>query len=140
MQLVGRSSLVTGGGTGVGFGCAQRLLEHGAEVLIVGRRDDVLEDAIGRLKAIVPEGKVSFQVCDITVEEEVVAAVEAAAGEGGLVWSPETFAPYFADPRGAVKGTKMAFPGLKKESEIADVIAYLATFSPTSTSTPSCFR
>jgi NAD(P)-dependent dehydrogenase (short-subunit alcohol dehydrogenase family) len=76
--------LVTGGGTGVGFGCAQRLLEHGAKVLIVGRRDDVLEEATSRLKKIVPEGKVSFQVCDITVEDEVIAAVKSAAGDGGL--------------------------------------------------------
>jgi NAD(P)-dependent dehydrogenase (short-subunit alcohol dehydrogenase family) len=84
MQLVGKRALVTGGGTGVGFGCAQRLLEHGAEVLIVGRRDDVLEEAIGRLKAIVQDAKVSFQVCDITSEEEVQAGVATAAGDGGL--------------------------------------------------------
>ena len=84
MQLARKRALVTGGGTGVGFGCAQRLLEHGAEVLIVGRRDDVLEEALGRLKAIVPDAKVSAKECDITVEEEVIAAVEAAAGDGGL--------------------------------------------------------
>jgi NAD(P)-dependent dehydrogenase (short-subunit alcohol dehydrogenase family) len=84
MQLAGKRALVTGGGTGVGFGCAQRLLEQGAEVLIVGRRDDVLEEAVSRLQTIVPNAKVSFQVCDITVEEEVIAAVEAAAGDGGL--------------------------------------------------------
>lgn len=84
MQLAGKRALVTGGGTGVGFGCAQRLLEHGAEVLIVGRRDDVLEEAIARLKVLVPEGSVSLQVCDITVEDEVIAAVNAAAGEAGL--------------------------------------------------------
>ncbi|MGB5265882.1 MAG: SDR family oxidoreductase [Polyangiales bacterium] len=84
MQLAGKRALVTGGGTGVGFGCAQRLLEHGAEVLIVGRRDDVLEEAVARLEAIVPEGQVSFQVCDIVVEDEVIAAVDAAAGDGGL--------------------------------------------------------
>jgi NAD(P)-dependent dehydrogenase (short-subunit alcohol dehydrogenase family) len=84
MQLAGNKALVTGGGTGIGFGCAQRLLEQGAEVLIVGRRDDVLEEAVGRLKAIVPDGKVSFQVCDITNENEVKAAVDTAAGDGGL--------------------------------------------------------
>ena len=84
MQLVGRRALVTGGGTGVGFGCAQRLLEHGARVLIVGRRDDVLEEALGRLRALVPDGEISFQICDITVEDEVIAAVGTAAGEGGL--------------------------------------------------------
>jgi NAD(P)-dependent dehydrogenase (short-subunit alcohol dehydrogenase family) len=84
MQLAGKRALVTGGGTGVGFGCARRLLEHGAEVLIVGRRDDVLEQAIGRLKSIVPEANASFRVCDITIEDEVIGAVKAAAGETGL--------------------------------------------------------
>jgi len=84
MQLAGKRALVTGGGTGIGFGCAQRLLEQGAEVLIVGRRDDVLEEALARLKAIVPDGKISAKECDITVEEDVIAAVEAAAGDGGL--------------------------------------------------------
>ena len=84
MGLAKRRALVTGGGTGVGFGCAQRLLKHGAEVLIVGRRDDVLEDALGRLTKAVPNAKVSAQVCDITEEQDVISAVNAAAGDGGL--------------------------------------------------------
>ena len=84
MQLTSKRALVTGGGTGVGFGCARRLLEHGAQVLIVGRRDDVLEEAVGRLKAPVPDANVSFQVCDITIEDEVKAAVDTAAGPDGL--------------------------------------------------------
>jgi NAD(P)-dependent dehydrogenase (short-subunit alcohol dehydrogenase family) len=84
VQLTGKRALVTGGGTGIGFGCARRLLEQGAEVWIAGRREDVLEEALGRLKSLVPDGKASFQVCDITVEEDVVAAVGAAAGQTGL--------------------------------------------------------
>jgi NAD(P)-dependent dehydrogenase (short-subunit alcohol dehydrogenase family) len=84
MQLTSKRALVTGGGTGVGFGCAQRLLEHGAQVLIVGRRDDVLEEAVGRLKALVPDANVTFQVCDITIEDEVKIAVDTAAGPDGL--------------------------------------------------------
>jgi NAD(P)-dependent dehydrogenase (short-subunit alcohol dehydrogenase family) len=84
VQLTGKRALVTGGGTGIGFGCARRLLEQGAEVWIAGRREDVLEEALGRLKSLVPDGKASFQVCDITVEEDVVAAVGAAAGQAGL--------------------------------------------------------
>ncbi|MGF1550986.1 MAG: c-type cytochrome [Paracoccaceae bacterium] len=43
----------------------------------------------------------------------------------GKVWDDATMAEYLADPRGVVKGTKMAFAGLKKEQEIKDVIAYL---------------
>ena len=51
------------------------------------------------------------------------------AGQNGLVWNAETIAEYLANPRGMIKGTRMAFAGLKKEDELADVIAYMATFS-----------
>ena len=51
------------------------------------------------------------------------------AGEEGLVWDHDSLTEYLAKPRDYVKGTKMAFAGLKKDDEIANVIAYLATFS-----------
>jgi cytochrome c len=46
------------------------------------------------------------------------------------VWDETTLVPYLQDPKGVVKGTKMAFAGLKTEQEIADVIAYVKTASP----------
>ncbi|MEC9343456.1 MAG: cytochrome c family protein [Pseudomonadota bacterium] len=52
------------------------------------------------------------------------------AGEEGLVWTPETMATYLEKPKAMIKKTKMAFAGLKKESERDDVIAYLMQFSP----------
>lgn len=54
------------------------------------------------------------------------AMVEFGAGK---IWDEATLTTYLANPKGVVKGTKMAFAGLKKEQEIADVIAYLKTFS-----------
>ena len=42
-ELEGKMALVTGGGTGIGTGCARALLEAGATVTIVGRRAEVLE-------------------------------------------------------------------------------------------------
>lgn len=61
-----------------------------------------------------------------------------AAGEGGLVWTPETLDGYIEDPKeylaeqlGLEKSkvkNKMAFK-LKKEDQRADVIAYLASLS-----------
>ena len=51
------------------------------------------------------------------------------AGEGGLEWNAETISEYLADPRSYVKGNKMPFAGLKKDEDIANVIAYLKTFS-----------
>jgi cytochrome c2 len=38
-------------------------------------------------------------------------------------------AEYITDPKKKIPGNKMAFTGLKKEQEIADVIAYVSTFS-----------
>jgi cytochrome c2 len=51
------------------------------------------------------------------------------AGDEGLVWDHDSLTEYLAKPRAFVKGTRMAFAGLKKDDEIANVIAYLATFS-----------
>ncbi|WP_296878773.1 SDR family oxidoreductase, partial [Thomasclavelia sp.] len=44
-ELQGKVALVTGGGTGLGYGAAKRLSEAGAFVYIVGRRIEVLEKA-----------------------------------------------------------------------------------------------
>jgi cytochrome c len=51
------------------------------------------------------------------------------AGEGGLAWTEENLAAYLANPKGFIKGTAMSFAGLKKEEDVANVVAYLATFS-----------
>lgn len=48
-----------------------------------------------------------------------------AAGEGGLVWDDANIGEYLKDPKGKIPGNKMAFAGLKKDDEIANVIAYL---------------
>tara|TARA_R110002020_G_scaffold185823_1_gene383696 strand:+ start:115 stop:561 length:447 start_codon:yes stop_codon:yes gene_type:complete len=44
------------------------------------------------------------------------------------VWNQELLTTWISDPRGTVKGTKMAFVGLKKPDELNNVIAYLASF------------
>lgn len=58
------------------------------------------------------------------------SAAMADAGKGGMVWDETTLTTYLHDPKGVVKGTKMAFAGLKVDKEIADVIAYLKQASP----------
>ena len=45
----------------------------------------------------------------------------------GLVWDEETLGAFLRDPKEVVPGTKMSFPGLRKDDEIANVIAYLQT-------------
>jgi cytochrome c len=48
-----------------------------------------------------------------------------AMKSSGVTWTEENIAIYLKDPKGFIKGNKMAFAGLKKDDEIADVIAYL---------------
>lgn len=82
--LAGKHALVTGGGTGIGRGCARALLRDGATVTIVGRRAEVLEEAAAALRPEAPDGAaIRFTTCDVTVEEEVTQAVAHAADESG---------------------------------------------------------
>ena len=47
----------------------------------------------------------------------------------GLVWDEANLHAFLTDPKKFMKGTKMTFAGLKKEEELAAVIAYLAAFA-----------
>ena len=56
--------LITGGGTGLGKGMAQRFLELGAEVYICGRREDVLKNAATELQGAT-KGQIHTLRCDV---------------------------------------------------------------------------
>ena len=47
----------------------------------------------------------------------------------GLTWDEATLTVYLKNPKAKVPGTKMTFPGLQADEDIANVIAYLKTFS-----------
>ncbi|AZO46729.1 MAG: c-type cytochrome [Mesorhizobium sp.] len=51
------------------------------------------------------------------------------AGKSGVKWDDPTLTTYLHDPKAMVKGTKMAFAGLKNDQDVANVIAYLKQFS-----------
>ena len=48
-----------------------------------------------------------------------------AKGDEGLVWTEEVLLEYLIKPKEYVKGTKMAFGGLKKEKDRVNLVAYL---------------
>ena len=70
---------------------------------------------------------------------EAPAAVEGYSFSAGLkeyatthpVWTEADLTTWLENPRAVVPKTKMAFPGLKKPEDIANVIAYLKTFDET---------
>ena len=49
---------------------------------------------------------------------------KAMAGSG-IVWDETSLSEFLTKPKKFVKGTKMAFPGLRKEQQRDDLIAYL---------------
>jgi NAD(P)-dependent dehydrogenase (short-subunit alcohol dehydrogenase family) len=62
--LAGKRILVTGGGSGLGAAMGRRFVELGAELIICGRRREMLEAAATRLRSELG-GKVGVIACDI---------------------------------------------------------------------------
>ncbi|MFN3892346.1 MAG: c-type cytochrome [Beijerinckiaceae bacterium] len=52
----------------------------------------------------------------------------AANRDSGLTWNDATFLEYIAAPQAKIKGTKMAFAGIKDPKEAANLLAYLKQF------------
>lgn len=46
----------------------------------------------------------------------------------GITWDDAVFAEYIKDPKAKIPGTKMSFAGIKKDTEIADLTAFLKQF------------
>jgi NAD(P)-dependent dehydrogenase (short-subunit alcohol dehydrogenase family) len=59
-----QTALVVGGGTGIGYATAARLLRRGCPVAIAGRRADVLDDACERLRSEIDGARVHTIVAD----------------------------------------------------------------------------
>ena len=72
-----RVAIVTGGGTGIGRGCALVLAEHGADVVLAGRRREPLEqtakdiEALGRRAVVAPTDVTDVAQCAGLVERTV---------------------------------------------------------------------
>jgi len=64
------------------------------------------------------------------------AAMKAKGGE----WTFEELNKFLANPKGAVPGTAMGFAGIQKDSERADVIAYLASLADTPVPLPTAAK
>lgn len=79
-RLAGKKALIYGGGTGIGFACAEAMLREGAAVFLSGRREAVLRDAAEHLAA---HGAVHFAAGDATVTADVQQVTEAAADRMG---------------------------------------------------------
>jgi NAD(P)-dependent dehydrogenase (short-subunit alcohol dehydrogenase family) len=81
--LLNKRILITGGGTGLGKGMAQRFLELGAEVYICGRREEVLKKTAAELAAAT-HGRIHALPCDVRELDAVEAMIDAIWKDGPL--------------------------------------------------------
>lgn len=84
-DLTGKTALVTGGGTGLGYHMTRALVRSGATVLIAARREQVLREAAERLNAERPSaGRVqchAVDLCDrVSISKLARHALESLGG------------------------------------------------------------
>jgi NAD(P)-dependent dehydrogenase (short-subunit alcohol dehydrogenase family) len=82
MNLSGKVAVVTGGSKGIGFGIAEALVKNGASVLICGRDEHDLRQAID---ALAEHGPADGVTCDVANEDQVREVLAACVEKfGGL--------------------------------------------------------
>ncbi|GGA34165.1 SDR family oxidoreductase [Paenibacillus physcomitrellae] len=67
MKLSGNTILITGGGSGIGLAFAERFIKAGNQVIVTGRREQVLEEAKQKLPGLIT------RVSDLSVEVDRTA-------------------------------------------------------------------
>jgi NAD(P)-dependent dehydrogenase (short-subunit alcohol dehydrogenase family) len=81
--LAGKRILITGGGSGLGAAMGRRFVELGAELIICGRRLELLEATAGQMRQELG-GKVAVARCDIRDGAAVEAMMDQVWREGPI--------------------------------------------------------
>jgi 3-oxoacyl-[acyl-carrier protein] reductase len=79
-RFEGKVGFVSGGGTGIGFACAKSIVDGGGQVVVAGRREPVLKEAVTNLG-----DSASYAVCDVAADESVNAAFDVVRERHGTL-------------------------------------------------------
>ena len=85
LSLQGKVAVITGGGEGIGLAAARRMVEKGASVFIVGRRQAVLDAAVAEIGGDVVG--LQADVSRLADLDRVYAAVGAAKGRIDILFA-----------------------------------------------------
>jgi uncharacterized oxidoreductase len=75
MKLSNNKILITGGATGIGLALAQRFIEENNTVIVCGRRESALQEAIDKFPSIIT------RTCDLAIADERVRLFKWIAKE-----------------------------------------------------------
>ncbi len=84
VSLAGRAALITGASKGLGLAMASRFAASGADVAILARRPEVLEEARAHIETSAT-GRVAAIPCDVSKAEQCQAAYDAAMRAFGKI-------------------------------------------------------
>ena len=80
MDKLKKIALITGGGSGIGYGIAEKFVQSGIETILVGRDENKLKEAQDKL------GPGShYKSCDLTDLKSIPALIEAIVNEFGRI-------------------------------------------------------
>ncbi len=83
MRLDGKTAVITGASSGIGEATAEALAAEGASIVVAARREDRLDDLVGRIEG---NGNKALAVaCDVTDEEQAHDLIRRAKDEFGRV-------------------------------------------------------
>ncbi|MBC8732563.1 SDR family oxidoreductase [Paraburkholderia sp. UCT2] len=82
--LKNKRILITGGGTGLGKSIGLRYLELGADLVICGRRKEVLDATADEFRGVVPGARVTTVQADVRSAESVESMMETIWRDGPL--------------------------------------------------------
>lgn len=83
MKLKNKIALITGGGTGIGKATAILFAKEGARVVITGRREQILQEAVDEAKT--DNLEIEYVRSDVSKEEDCKAAVDYTVSEFGRI-------------------------------------------------------
>ena len=82
-RMDGRTAIVTGGSLGLGLAMAREFASSGANVAIVARRQEILDEAKATIEAAAPGAKVAAHACDMRDPTAIKAMHQSVVGELG---------------------------------------------------------
>ena len=90
LKFSGKTVVVTGSGTGIGQAIAKKFAEHGANIVIMGRRKEPLDQASKMLTEVMTSAKsaarvVAFPGVDVADEEGINKMFEGVKQQFGRV-------------------------------------------------------
>ena len=86
-NLKGKTALVTGASSGIGFGISKSLAEEGVNLLLISRNEEKLKKAVDNLKSTT-EARIEFlsgDVCDLSLVEESKSLINSLYGQCNIL-------------------------------------------------------